>query len=81
MNNIPEITEAEQAVLISYLRPMISNFRNEIIEKASRAYWDSPRRDGSKATIPWDDKYMDEKWKARVRDQIESALIAIGVIE
>ena len=55
--------------------------REEIIEKASRAYWDSPRRDGSKATVPWDDKYLNELWKARVRDQIESALIAVGVIQ
>lgn len=55
--------------------------REEIIEKASRAYWDGPRRDGSKATVPWDDKYLNELWKARVRDQIESALIAVGVIQ
>lgn len=55
--------------------------REEIIEKASRAYWDGPRRDGSKATVPWDDKYLNELWKARVRDQIEAALIAIGVIQ
>lgn len=48
---------------------------------AARAYWDDPRRDGSKATVPWDDKYLNELWKARVRDQIESALIAVGVIQ
>lgn len=59
----------------------ISNLsRKETIERASRAYWDGPRRDGSKATIPWDDKYLDEKWKCRVRDQIEAALISVGVI-
>ena len=60
---------------------MESNFREEIIEKASRAYWDSPRRDGSKATVPWDDECLVEPWKARVRERIESALIAIGVIQ